>query len=602
MFLRCHRRRKNGKAHRYWSVVENRRLSTGKTAQRQVLYLGEINDSQQAAWRKTLEVFDEQRGERRQMSLFPSDQPIPTDALNAIAVNLSEMKLHRARRFGDCWLGLTLWRELGLGEFWDQKLGGERGAVAWSDVLSILVINRLCDPGSEFMIHRRWFDQTALDELLNVDFAAAAKDRLYRCLDRLLEHKDALFRFLVDRWKTLFDAKFDVLLYDLTSTYFEGSCKSIPKAKHGYSRDGRPDCRQVVIALVITADGFPLAYEVMPGNTSDRTTLRAFLTRIESQYGQARRVWLMDRGVPTEADLQRMRDDGVGYLVGTPRPLLSKMEQSWVDKPWEQVHEGMRVKLIEQGGQMYVLAESRDRRAKENAMRRRKLKKLVHGLNRLKRRCIKRDKLIEKVAVLRKQAGGVAKFVTIRKPAADEPVNRQTFVCRFDREAWRRAMARDGCYILRASIPWDDAAIGEDDAREGHGPRLWQWYMQLVRVEQAFRTLKSDLDLRPIFHQLEPRVEAHILVAFLGYCLSVTLRAKLNRSAPGLTARQTLTSLATIRMVDVEIPTTDGRVLILPRYTEPQAQQAMLLEKLGLTLPAQPPPRIRADPQGLTIP
>lgn len=602
MFLRCHRRKKNGKAHRYWSVVENRRLSTGKTTQRQVLYLGEINDSQQAAWRKTLDVFDEQRGERRQLSLFPSDQPIPADALNAIAVNLSEMKLHRARRFGDCWLGLTLWRELGLGEFWDQRLGGERGAVAWADVLSILVINRLCDPASEFMIHRRWFDETALDELLNVDFAAASKDRLYRCLDRLVEHKDELFRFLAGRWKTLFDAKFDVLLYDLTSTYFEGTGKSIPKAKHGYSRDGRPDCRQVVIALVITADGFPLAYEVMPGNTSDRTTLQAFLAKIESQYGQARRVWLMDRGIPTEADLERMRADGVGYLVGTPKQLLSKLEQSWVDQPWEQVHEGMRVKLFEQAGEMYILAESGARRAKENAMRRRKLKNLVKGLNRLKRRCRSRDTLLERIAVLRKEAGGVAKFITIRKPAADEPVNRQTFVCQFDRVAWKRAMERDGCYILRASIPWDEATGSVTDANRdhGHGPRLWNWYMQLVQVEQAFRTLKSDLDLRPIFHQLEGRVEAHILVAFLGYCLSVTLRAKLNRAAPGLTSRETLTSLATIRMVDVEIPTTDGRLLILPRYTEPQAEQLMLLERLGLTLPTQPPPRIRADPQALS--
>ncbi len=571
--------------------MENRRLSTGGTAQRQVLYLGEINDSQQAAWRKTLEVFDEQRGEYRSMSLFPSDRPIPPEALDAIAVDLSHMKLRGSRRFGDVWLGLTLWRELGLEEFWDQKLGSDRGAVPWSKVLSILAINRLCDPSSEFMVHRRWFLNTALDQLLQVDFGAVDKDRLYRCLDRLLMHKDDLFQFLIGRWKTLFDAKFDVLLYDLTSTYFEGSCAEIPKAQHGYSRDGRPDCRQVVIALVITTDGFPLAYEVMPGNTSDRTTLKAFLAKIEALYGQARRVWLMDRGIPTEADLQRMRSDGVGYLVGTPKSSLGKFEQALADRPWEQAHEGMRVKLVEQEGELYILAQSGARRAKENAMRRRKLKALIHGLNRLKRKCRDRDTLLGKLAVLQKDAGRVAKFVTIRKPKPDEPVNPQTFVCQFDRTGWRRAIERDGQYILRAWIPWTEGSMNVDR----RGTTLWQWYMQLVQVEQAFRTLKADLDLRPIFHQLEHRVEAHILVTFLGYCLSVTLRAKLNRSAPGLTSREALASLASIHMVDVEIPTTDGRLLVLPRYIEPENQQAMLLEKLKLTLPAQPPPRIRTE-------
>ena len=590
MYLREHRRKKNGKPHRYWSVVESRRLASGKTAQRQVLYLGEINDSQQAAWRRTLEVFDEQRREYRQFSLFPADRPIPPDALNAIAVDLTRMTLRRPRRFGDCWLALELWRELGLDEFWQHKLGSDRGAVSWSKVLAVLAVNRLCEPGSEFMVHRRWFLQSAMDELLGVDFAVAEKDRLYRCLDRIGEHKDDLCKFLVGRWRTLFDAKFDVLLYDLTSTYFEGSCELNPKAKHGYSRDGRPDCRQVVIALVVTTDGFPLDYQVLAGNTSDRTTLKGMLNRIESMYGQARRVWLMDRGVPTEAELARMRADGIGYLVGTPKAMLDKMESRWIDQPWEQVHDQKQVKLAEQDGELYVLAESGARRAKENAMRRRKLKKLIHGLNRLKRRRIGRDQLLEKLAVLRKEAGRAAKFVTIRKPEAGEPVNRQTFVCKFERAAYRRAMQRDGQYILRASIPWADWPKESDR----QAPTLWQWYMQLVHVEEAFRTLKSDLDLRPIHHQLEQRVEAHILVAFLGYCLSVTLRAKLRRSAPGLTARETLACLGAIQMVDVELPTSDGRVLVLPRYTEPEAEQEMLLAKLGLSLPTQPPPRIRA--------
>jgi len=592
MYLRCHSRKKNGKRHRYWSVVESRRLTTGKTAQRQVLYLGEINDSQQSAWRKTLEVFDDEKRRFCQLSLFPSDRPIPPDALNAVSVDLGRMRVRRARRFGDCWLGLMLWRELGLDGFWGRQLARDRGDVDWSKVLAVLAINRLCDPASEWAVHRRWFLASAMDELLDVDFAAAEKDRLYRCLDRLLTHKDALFKFLVERWKTLFDARFDILLYDLTSTYFEGRCEQIPKARHGYSRDGRPDCRQVVIALVVTPDGFPLAYEVMPGNTSDRTTLAPFLAKIEGMYGRARRVWLMDRGVPKEEDLERMRAEGVGYLVGTPKSLLDRMEPGLADRPWQEVHEGMRVKLAREGEELYVLAQSEDRRKKENAIRRRKLKALLSGLNRLKRTCRDRDRLIEKVAVLRKEAGRAARFVTVRKPKADEPVTRWTFRCTFDRAAWRQAMDRDGSYILRAWIPWEDWP--KDLQRQA--PTLWAWYMQLTSVEEAFRTLKSDLDLRPIFHQVEPRVEAHILVAFLGYCLSVTLRAKLRRSAPGLTAREALAGLGAIQLVDVELPTTDGRVLILPRYTEPEAEQEMLLEKLGLTLPAQPPPRIRAGP------
>lgn len=589
MFLRCHSRKKNGKLHRYWSVVESRRTQVGMPTQRQVLYLGEINDSQEAAWRKTIEVFDEEKNQSCQVSLFPDDRPIPPDEANAVSLRLTEMRLVRPRSFGDCWLGCVLWDQLGLGAFWEQKLGAERGGVPWTKVLQVLAINRVCDPGSEFAVHRQWFLRSAMDELLGVDFAAADKDRLYRCLDRVLKHKDELCGFLVGRWKTLFDASFDILLYDLTSTYFEGGCAQIPKAKHGYSRDGRPDCRQVVIALVVTTDGLPVAYEVLAGNTSDKTTLTMFLEKVQSLYGKARRVWVMDRGVPTEKTLADMRRDEVAYLVGTPKGLLSKLGKGLLGKPWERVHEGMQVKLLEQEGELYVLARSAERRKKENAMRRRKLKDLVHGLNRLKRKSISRDQLLRKVAVLQKEAGRVASFVKVREPRVDEPVNRRTFVCTFERAAWKTAVQRDGCYILRASVPWEDWPR----EMEKQAPVLWEWYMQLTRVEEAFKTLKSDLDLRPIFHQVQQRVEAHILVAFLGYCLTVTLRMKLRSAAPGLTPRAVLRSLSAIQMVEVQVPTTDGRVLVLPRHTEPEAEQEMILQTLGLELPTQPPPRIR---------
>jgi transposase len=596
MFLRCHSRKKNGKKHRYWSVVESRRSRGGRPVQRQVLYLGEINDSQQAAWRKTIQVFDERRQQFEQLSLFPSDRPIPPDEINALSVDLAALSVRRARSFGDCWLGCVLWDELGLSQFWESHLGEERGGVPWPKVLQLLVINRLCEPGSEFALHRRWFLKSAMDELLREDFAVAEKDRLYRCLDRLLPHKDALCRFLTERWKTLFDAQFDILLYDLTSTYIEGSGERIPKARHGYSRDGRPDCRQLVIALVVTTDGLPLAYEALAGNTADKTTLKAFLAKIEGLYGKARRVWVMDRGIPTEASLQAMREDEVAYLVGTPKRLLGKLEKDLVDRAWEQVHEGVQVKLLDQDHELYVLARSADRRMKEQAIRRRKIKKLIHGLNRLKRRTISRDELLKKIAVLQKEAGSAASLVKIREPKADEAVTRQTFVCTPDRAAWKKALERDGCYILRGYLPWKDFP----PAMNQQAPALWAWYMQLVQVEEAFKTLKSDLGLRPIHHQIEPRVEAHIFVAFLAYCLTVTLRMKLRTAAPGLTPRAVLKSLSAIQMVDVHVPTSDGRELVLPRYTEAEAEHHMILETLKLTLPSQPPPRIRS-PEGVVF-
>jgi hypothetical protein len=357
----------------------------------------------------------------------------------------------------------------------------------------------------------------------------------------------------------------------------------------------------VVIALVVTTDGLPLAYEVLPGNTGDKTTLAMFLEKIQSMYGKARRVWVMDRGIPTEATLKQMREDEVAYLVGTPRAQLAKLEKALLDKPWETVHEGMSVKLIEQEGDIYVQARSRDRQKKENAMRRRKLKKLVHGINRIRHRLkdrkgqkrkpakMSRDQLLRRVAVLKKEAGRLASFVQIREPAAGQAVTAASFTATLNKPAWKAALEQDGSYILRANVPWEQWPAGMDK----QAPVLWKWYMQLVHVEESFKTLKADLSLRPIHHQLEKRVEAHVLVAFLGYCLTVTLRMKLSAAAPGLTPRAALQSLAAIQMLEVQVPTSDGRLLVMPRHTEPEAEQRMLLEKLGLTLPPQPPPRIR---------
>lgn len=554
--------------------------------QRTVLYLGEINDSQEAVWRKTLEVFDEAEQRHSSLSLFPDDREVPPEAVNGIQVKLNEMELHRPRAFGNCWLGCELWRQLGLDEFWDQRLGGgtKRERVPWEKVLRLLVVNRLIDPGSEFRLHRQWFDRSAMGELLGEDFAVAGKDRLYRCLDRLLAHQQELFVYLRQRWQDLFAAQFDVLLYDLTSTYIEGEGEQIPKAKHGYSRDHRFDCRQVVIALVITPEGFPLAYEVMDGNTQDRTTLRGFLEKIETTYGKARRVWVMDRGIPTEEVLQEMReaDPGVSYLVGVPRGQIQKQEKKWLELPWRKVRESVEVKLLAEEGELYVLAKSDGRRAKEQAIRRRKLVGLLRKLRAMRRSLPERDKLLMRIGAAKKEAGRAYWFVRINLPAEGEEVTGKTFTFTVNKEKLKKAELRDGHYLLRSNLVEEDPAV------------LWERYVQLTQIEAAFRSLKSDLGIRPIYHQLGPRVEAHILIAFLAYCLSVTLKRRLEALAPGLTPRAVLEQMATIEMLDVCLPTTDGRLLVMPRYTEPEPAQKILLHRLKLTLPVQPPPRIKA--------
>jgi transposase len=588
MFLRANKRFKDGKEHRYYTVVESRRLSSGKVAQKQVLYLGEINDSQQSAWRKTLEVFDEQEQRYRPLSLFPEDRAVPADALDSVRVKLSEMKLERARPYGNCWLGCELWRQLQLDRFWAEKLPPGREDVPWAQVLELLVVNRLIEPGSEFRLHRHWFDHSAMDVLLGRDFAVAEKDRLYRCLDRVLEHKPELFVHLQQRWKDLFQAEFDLLLYDLTSTYVEGEAEGNPKARYGYSRDGRPDCKQVVIALVITPEGLPLAYEVMDGNTSDKTTLRGFLDKIETLYGQARRVWLMDRGIPTEALLQEMRSSrkDTYYLVGTSRAKVKQYEKKWLELPWRKVRDSVQVKLFEKDGELYVLAKSEGRQAKEIAIRRKKLARLLRKLRAMRRSCPKRDQLLMRVGAAKTDAGRAFGFVQINLPKAREEVTRETFTFRLDKAKLKEAELRDGHYLLRTNLVAEDPEV------------LWDRYMQLTQIEAAFKCLKSDLGIRPIYHQLEHRVEAHIMVAFLAYCLSVTLQHKLRGHAPGLTPRAVLEKLAAIQMLDVSFPTTDGRLLVMPRYTEPDPEQAIVLHQLGLAIPQQPPPRISTAAAG----
>jgi transposase len=591
MFLRSNNRKKDGKDHRYFSIVENHRLASGKTVQRTVVYLGEINDEQQAAWRKTLTVFDEEEQEYSNLSLFPDDREIPADAVDSLQVKLSGLELRRPRVFGSCWLGCELWRQLGLDQFWDSRLAGSREEVAWEKVLQLLVVNRLLDPGSEFRVHRQWYLSTAMDALLGTDFAVAEKDRLYRCLDRVREHKQELFLWLRQKWADLFHAEFEVLLYDLTSTYFEGAMEENRKAKYGHSRDKRTDCLQVVIALVITTDGFPLAYEVMDGNTSDRATLRDFLDKIEKTYGKAKRMWVMDRGIPSEEILREMRDPAreIFYLVGTPKGKIRQYEKKWLDLPWQKVRESVEVKLFEQEGELYVLAKSEGRQAKETAMRRKRLTRLLRKLRAMRRSLPSRDQLLMRLGAAKSAAGRAFQFVHLQVPAEDQEVTRKTFQFHMDKKKLQEAEWRDGHYLLRSNLTAGDPSV------------LWARYVQLTQIESVFRSLKSELGIRPIYHQLEHRADAHILIAFLAYCLQITLKHRLLPHAPGLTPTAVLEKLAEIQMIDVWIPTIDERWLILPRYTQPSADINLLIEKLRLELPSQPPPRLTAQKQSNDI-
>jgi len=589
MFLRSTNRKKDGKNHRYFSIVENRRLPGDKTVQRTVLYLGEINDQQQAAWRKTLDVFDEDEQCYTSMSLFPEDRELPADELDNVQVKLSGLKLQRPRVFGNCWLACELWQQLGLDEFWRHRLGETRGRVSWEKVLRLLVVNRLLEPGSEFRLHRQWFLNSAMDELLETDFAVAEKDRLYRCLDLVLKHKQELFVWLKQKWADLFHADFEVLLYDLTSTYFEGEMEENAKAKRGYSRDKRPDCLQLVIALVVTPDGFPLAYEVMDGNTSDRKTLPNFLKKIEATYGKARRTWVMDRGVPTEAILKEMREPErqTFYLVGTPRSRISEHERKWVGAlwalPWQKVRDSVEGKLYQHAGELYVLAKSHGRQAKEIAMRRKRLVRLLRKLRAMRKSLPQRDQLLLRIGAAKKEAGRAFGFVKIQLPTKDQEVTRETFSFQVDKVKLKASEQRDGHYLLRSNLTAEDPAV------------LWARYVQLTQIESVFRSLKSELGVRPIYHRLEHRADAHILIAFLAYCLQVTLKNRLMIHAPGLTPAAVLEKLATIQMVEVWIPMLDGRWLMLPRHTQPEKDVQAILDHIQITLPAQPPPRIKAS-------
>src|ERR1700682_6145947 len=589
MFLRPHQRSKDGKDHTYWSLVETVRTGSGPR-QRTLCYLGELNGSAQARWLKSVEVFNEQ-GEAQQLKLFPSHIEVPDDDPQVARVLVNQVRLERTRQFGACWLGLELWRRLGLDRFFEEAGDRHEADVPWSRVAAVLAINRLCAPGSELAVEERWYPSTALDDLLEIEEGKINGTRLYRCLDRILPHKTKLEQHVKQRYGELFGAEFDVLLYDLTSAYVEGAAGNNPMMGRGYSRDHRPDCEQMVIALIVNREGFPFSYETFDGNRADVSTMETILRMVERKYGKARRIWVMDRGIVSEENLAAIGRRGGQYLVGTPRRQMRRFEAELLKDDWTQVRPDVEVKqvAIPQGEETYILCRTAGRKEKEKAIRERFSTRMEVALEALKKSIAsgrlkdryKMERRLGRIQARHSQVNDLFE-VTLR----DTPAGvRLLWEMKKDREAWRDL--REGAYMLRTNLKADSAE------------QMWSMYMQRTEAEASFRALKSELSIRPLFHQKESRVKAHILVAFLGYALWVTLKHLLHRrpaivpqssasgvdKAPPLSPMKALALLSTLQSADIVLPTTDGREIRLRRITEPTAEQKSLLHRLGLSLP-----------------
>ena len=589
MFLRPHQRSKDGKDHTYWSLVETVRTVNGPR-QRTLCYLGELNGSAQARWLKSVEVFNEQ-GEAQQLKLFPSHVEVPDDDPQVARVLVNRVRLERTRQFGACFLGWELWKHLELDRFFEQAVDDDPADVAWSRVAAVLAINRLCAPGSELAVEQRWYPATALDDLLEIEEGKINDTRLYRCLDHILPHKTKLEQHLKQRYGELFGAEFDVLLYDLTSTYVEGAAENNPMMARGYSRDHRPDCEQMVIALIVNSEGFPFSYETFDGNRADVSTMETILRMVERKYGKARRIWVFDRGIVSEENLAAIRNRGGQYLVGTPRRQMKRFEAELLKENWTQVRPDVEVKrvAIPQGSETYILCRTTGRKEKERAIRKRFSTRMEEALKRLQTTIAegrlkdrnKMERQLGKIQARHSQVNDLFKLTLRDTPAGV----RLVWEMKAERKVWRDL--REGAYLLRTNLQADSAE------------EMWSKYMQLTEAEASFRALKSELSIRPLFHQKEPRVKAHVLVAFLGYALWVTLKHLLKRrpaivpqpstsgvdNAQPFSPRKALALLSTLQSGDIVLPTTDGREIRLRRITEPTAEQKSLLHQLGLSLP-----------------
>jgi len=555
-------------------LVETVRTADGPR-QRTLCYLGELNSSAQARWLKTVEVFNE-HGESTQLKLFPSEVEAPDDP-NVARVLVKKVRVERTRRFGDCYLGLELWKRLGLEEFFAQHLDGDGADVVWSRVAAVLAINRLCAPGSELAVEQHWYPCTALDDLLRIGKGKINDTRLYRCLDRLLPLKSKIEQHLKQRYGELFEAEFDVLLYDLTSTYGEGAAEENPLMRRGYSRDHRPDCEQLVLALIVNADGFPFSYEVFDGNRADVTTVEAILRTVERKHGKARRVWIFDRGVVSEENLVAIRRRGGEYLVGATRSKLKQFEAELLKDDFEKIRVDVEVKQIHipGGEETYILCRTAGRKEKEKAIRGRFVAKIEKALTGLEKR-IAEGKLKDRFKMERNLGRIQAwhpQVADLYEMAIRDSKEGARLVWRQKPEQQQWLEAREGAYLLRTNLSAGTAAD------------LWKKYVQLTEVEAAFRTLKSELAIRPLFHQLEKRVKAHVLVAFLGYALLVTLKHLLKRVGSEYSPAKALQRLSELYSVDIVLPTIEGREIWLRRISKLDEEQQKILYQLQLPLP-----------------
>jgi transposase len=584
VFLKRHVIRKDQKEHIYYSLCESVRVSGNRVIQHRLLNLGELNTTQIEGWQRSIEVLQQEGGSRQYRLFTDREGAAPPDAPDVCEVVLSSLSVRHPRQFGACWLGSQLWQELKLDEFFAEALHDRRGSVEWSKVIELLAVNRLCDPQSELGIHQRWFGTTAMDVILGTDDAVAAKDRLYRALDKAIEHKEALESHLGKRWRDLFGANCELLLYDLTSTYFEGQAGEVTKAAYGYSRDHRPDARQLILALVVSAEGFPLSYEVFEGNRADVTTLEEILDSVERKHGSLSRVWVFDRGIVSEENLALLRERGAFYLVATPKRNLSLFEKELLKEDWTQVagHPQIQVKLVERDSELYVLTRSAERAEKERAIRLRALHGLRKDLAKLSK-TVRSGRLRKRDLILKRLGRLEERWPTAWPYLKEVELTDRDLVWSWDRRKLRSAWLQQGAYLLRTNLTKEEPA------------KLWAQYVQLTEVESVFRTLKSELNLRPIWHRIQHRVEAHILIAFLGYCLWICLKRKLKAAATSLTPAQVLHSLKQILLVEVWFDLRKGGRICLPRITQPEKEQLLILHRLGWSLPEQPPPKIYRD-------
>lgn len=569
MYLRHTAVRKNGKTHTYWRLVRSVRVG-GKVRQETVAQLGELDARGRVRARALAEAIV---GLERQPGLFEEEVPA-----EAVAVDLRRLRLERGRRFGDVWLAWRLWRALGLEQVLAELLPPGDEDIPWAVMASVLVAARLCEPSSELHIAEDWLRRTALADLLGIAEEKVNDDRLYRALDRLLPHKERLETHLKERLGRLFGLDYDLLLYDLTSTYFEGEAAGNEQAQRGYSRDHRPDCKQVCIGLVVSREGYPLGYEIFAGNRHDSTTLQEIVKRMEERYGQQGRIWAMDRGLVSDANVQWLKERGARYIVGTPKSALKQFTAQVQQGAWQEVRNGLEVQRCpnpDGGVETFMVCRSRDRAAKEQAMRERFVTRIEEGLTKMQKTCARQrleaGVLERRVGrLLQRNSRGAGLFKIEVKADAD---GRTTVHWSKKDGAENWARSSQGCYVLRSNVTdWTDA-------------ELWQAYMQLTEAEAAFRMHKSDLRLRPIWHQKKERVQAHILVCFLAYVLRKTLEGWSKKAGLGSSPTTLLEEMARIQSTDVVLPSTDGRTLRLRCVVRPDKAQSILLQHLGLTLP-----------------